>query len=222
MKAIVLGLVLAITGAEFVTTGAPAPLPPEVVLARYTHVLEAVRLPTTISFQYTVEQLGGRDIEQTHRVYRSGTEERDETLQVDGEKVIPPSVRFFRGRRDRYAITNVAPRIETYDFKYVGPHTLGSKIDYVFSTTPRTPGAFAVTNVTIDGTRFLPLAVTFRTRQGSVVGTGTITYAASGKYWLPATATASVTGANRGGQERIVFTAYDFPTSLPPGTFGRP
>jgi hypothetical protein len=194
-------------------------LPPEVVLVRYVRALETVPVPRTISFQYTVEQLGGRDIEQTHRIFRSGNDERDETLDVDGRKLDPPQIRIFRGRRDRYVLTNIAPRAEAYDFTYVGLHAVGPRLEYVFRTAAKQPGSFAVTEVTIDGTRFLPVAVAFATSQDGTIGSGSITYGPSGKYWVPLVASASVNSADRGGRERIVFGSYDFPPSLPPETF---
>jgi hypothetical protein len=198
-------------------------LPPEVVLYRYVRALEAVPIPRTLSFQYTIEQLGGHDIDQTHRVYRSGTNERDETLVVDGEKANPPQVRIFHGRRDRYAVTNIAPRPEAYDFTYVGTKTTGPRVDYVFRMTPKTsPGPFSVVEVTIDGQRFLPTVVVFRTDQNGVVGGGDITYGPSGRYWVPLIVSANARDATRTARERLVFSAYDFPADLPPGTFGPP
>lgn len=201
---------------------AATPLPPEVVLIRYVRALETVPVPTTLSFQYTVEQLGGHDIEQTHRVYRSGTDERDETLVIDGEKVVPPQVRIYHGRRNRYAITNIAPRSEAYDFTYVGPRTAGLHVNYVFRTTPKVAGAFAVTEIEIDGLKFLPSIVQFRTQERGVVGSGSIAFAPSGPYWVPISVNASARDATRSVRERILFSAYDFPPVLPPGTFGAP
>ncbi len=202
------------------TVAPPPTLPPAVVLFHYARALETVAVPTTLSFQYTIEQLGGPDLEQTHRVYRSGTDVRDETLTSDGDRIVPPRVRIVHGKRDRYAVTNIAPRPDAYDFAYVGPHTVGSHVEYIFRTTPKVPGPFMVTQVAIDGVKFLPRVVEFRTMRDGVVGHGAITYGPSGKYWIPATATATAREANRTTRETIVFSAYDFPTALPPGTFG--
>lgn len=201
-------------------SAAPEPLPPESVLVHYMHALETVPNPTTLSFQYTVEQLGGHDIAQTHRVYRSGTDERDETLVIDGERVVPPQVRIFHGRRNRYTITNIAPRPDVYDFKYVGPQTIGSHVNYVFRTMPKGPAPFAISQVTIDGVKFLPLVVQFRTNQAGVAGTGAITYGPSGHYWVPISVNANARDLSQTARERILFSAYDFPPELPPGTFG--
>jgi hypothetical protein len=196
------------------------PLPPEAVLGKYEAALDGFGTPKAISFEYTVEQAGELDIEQHHRVYRSGPNERDETLAVNDEKVDPPAVRIFRNRRDRYAVTNLAPRVADYTFKYVGPHTIDKHIEYVFTATRKVPGPFNVVWITIDGNRFLPTVIRFRTAQSGVTGSGVITYAPSGRYWVPTSANATVLTAARTSRERIIFTAYAFPPSLPDSTFG--
>lgn len=198
----------------------PQALPPRLVLTEYEAALDTLVAPKAISFEYTVEQAGELDMEQQHRVYRSGTNERDETLTVNDEKVVPPAVRIFRNRRDRYAVTNLAPRAAAYTFKYVGPHTAGKHVEYLFRTARRVPAPFSVFEVTIDGSRFLPVSISFRTVQNGLTGSGVITYAPSGRYWLPTSATASARSGPRLSRERILFTAYAFPTSLPESTFG--
>lgn len=200
----------------------PALLPPESVLVRYDETLSAMRPPPAISFEYTLDQVGERDLEQSHRIYRSGANERDETLSVDGERLAPPAVRIFRGRRDRYAIQTLAPRTDLYDFRYVGPHVVGRRVTYVFRTTLKAPSAFAVTQITIDGSRFLPLDVAFVTRQGNVRGNGSIAYAASGRYWVPVSATATAVDGGHTSREHIAFAAYAFPPGLPSSTFDEP
>ena len=74
---------------------AAPPLEPATVLARYADALAALKHPAAISFEFSVEQLGLRNLEQTHRVYRSGSDERDETLSVDGYALNYPAVRSF-------------------------------------------------------------------------------------------------------------------------------
>jgi hypothetical protein len=143
-------------------------------------------------------------------------------LAVNDEKVDPPAVRIFRNRRDRYAVTNLAPRVADYTFKYVGPHTVDKRIEYVFSATRKVPAPFSVVEITVDGNRFLPSAIRFRTAQNGVTGSGLITYAPSGRYWVPTSANATVLTAARTSRERILFTAYAFPASLPDSTFGGP
>lgn len=203
-----------------IVLAAAALLPPEAVLAKYVEALDTLATPSAIAFQYTVEQLGGADIEQAHRVYRSGNDERDETLVLDGERLATPQIRIFRGRSDRYAVARLAPRPNAYDFTYVGPRTVGARVSYVFRTAPKAPGAFAVNEVTIDGSKFLPSAVAFRTVANGVAGSGSVSYGPSGKYWVPLAAGASARVGPNVARERILFSGYDFPPALPPGTFG--
>src|SRR5947209_6644428 len=48
------------------------PLDSQDVLLRYQRALVALPTPKTVIFTYSVSQAGPRDLEQTHRVYRSG------------------------------------------------------------------------------------------------------------------------------------------------------
>jgi hypothetical protein len=190
------------------------------VLARYAEALVVYRTPAVISFEYSVDQTGARDIQQTHRVFRSGLSQRDELLSVDGKKLIPPSVRIFEGRRNRYTVEALAPRPNAYAFKYLGPVRSGHHTDAVFATTPLAPGPTVVREVQIDGLTFLPVSIRFTTavRQGS----GSVTFGRVQKYWLPLTATAKATYANLAAEEHITFARYRFPASLPASTFAKP
>jgi len=114
------------------------------VLARYAEALIVYRTPAVISYEYSVDQTGAREIQQTHRVFRSGPSQRDELLSVDGKKLNPPSVRIYEGRRNRYTVEALAPRPGAYTFKYLGPVRNGHHTDAVFATTPITPGAAVV------------------------------------------------------------------------------
>ena len=127
---------------------------------------------------------------------------------------------IFHGHRNRYAIETLAPRPAEYAFRFVGTEPDARHLDYVFVTRPRTPSAFAVSRVTIDGADYLPLSISFVTR--SHAGSGTITFVPIDKYWLPATALAHATYDNLGTTERIVFNRYRFPPALPPSTFATP
>ena len=50
----------------------PKLLDSQVVLKRYEARLAAAKDPQTLIFMYAVSQAGPQDIDQTHRVYRSG------------------------------------------------------------------------------------------------------------------------------------------------------
>ena len=206
---------------------APADVPPlgqsaatDTILEKYTEALTRPHTPRVLSFEYTIDQAGTKDIQQDHRVFRSGNNQRDEIIGVDGKKLDPPTVHIFLGRRNRYAIESLAPRPSAYAFRLVGKVRDAHHIDYVFKTTAHAPGAFTVTQVTIDGVTFMPNALSFAT--SSHHGSGNMTFVRADKYWIVSTAMARATYAKLGATERIVFSHYQFPDTLPPSTFATP
>ena len=197
------------------------PLAPDIVLARYQTALAGVKDPRVFTVEYTLEQTGTRVLDQRHRIFRSGGNERDETLAVNGKASSIPVVRIFRGRPYRYAVGRLAPRPAAYDFTYVGPHTTGKHVDYVFQLTAKTPAKdFALTAVTIDGVTFLPSSVAFAT--GSHAGSGSVTFAKSERWWVASGATALARVPGGVARERLTFSRWRFPPQLPPSTFAQP
>jgi len=194
-------------------------LAPDDILARYATTLADVRTPIALTFEYTLDQTGMRNSEQVHRVFRSGNEERDELLSIDGRKLTPPSVRIFHGRRNRYTLAGLAPRPAAYAFRFVGTAHVGRGVGYVFATEPRAPGPFRVTSVTIDALAFVPVAIAFTTDHG---GRGTMTFAKFDRYWLPTDVSAHAVYANNPTTEHLTFAHYRFPDALPPATFAVP
>ena len=191
------------------------------VLARYAEALVVYRTPRVITFEYTVDQRGSRNLEQAHRVFRSGQSQRDELLSVDGKRLDPPTVHIFLGRRNRYTVEALAPRPNAYTFRYLGPVRDGRHTDAVFATTPISPGGPSVIRqVQIDGLTFLPVSVSFATAARK--GSGTITFGRVQKYWMPITATAKATYAKLGAEEKLSFYRYRFPVTLPASTFAKP
>jgi hypothetical protein len=213
------GLLAGLFIAAAPTPASPPTLSPAVVLQRYAAALAAVKEPAVITFDYTLEQTGRRMLEQTHRVFRAGNDERDETLTVDGKRLDPPKVRIFRGRRNRYTLALLAPRVTDYDFVYVGPHKDVRHIDYVFRLTPKAPRTFAVTTMTIDGVRFLPVSIGFATTSNA--GTGSIAFGSIERWWVPYAASARATVAAEVATEHLNFYTYRFPRTLPPSTFSQ-
>jgi hypothetical protein len=197
--------------------GSPAPLAPAVILARYAAALHTLKEPRVITFDYTLEQTGPRSISQTHRVFRSDNDERDETLSNDGRTLKQPLVRIFRGRRNRYTVARLAPRTDQYDFVFVGPRRNARHFDYVFRLTPKTLRPYTVTDVTIDGVRFLPLAIEFATGQNE--GQGTVAFGSNARWWVPYAANARAVVADDTATERLTFYTYRFPPNLPGSTF---
>jgi hypothetical protein len=199
------------------------PLSATAVLARYAHALATVKRAPVVAFDYAVEQLGLRNMEQTHRVYRSGRSERDETLIVDGYELQAPSIRIINNRTYRYDIAAVAPRPGAYRFVYTGAIAHGSNFIYVFRTAPFASPAFAVTEVEIDGVRFLPSAVRFKLAGNNARGSGTLAYESHGGYWVVRDAVVDArltSGAT--AHEHIAWSDYSFPLSLPDSTFEAP
>jgi hypothetical protein len=203
----------------------PRPTPPPAVapartLARYAEALAATHTPLVLSFEYSIDQAGGHDIQQTHRVFRSGNSERDELLSVDGKRVEPPSIHIFLGRRNRYAIESLAPRPEAYTFHYVASVRDGKHVDAVFETTPLSPAPATVQRVTIDGITFLPTTIRFVTSAHS--GSGSVSFGRVQKYWMATAATAAATYAKSSTVEHLAFYRYRFPIALAPSTFSTP
>jgi len=222
-------VVFATSGSRFVLRAEPAPvarrtLSPARVLQRYAVGLAKVKRPKLLVFQYTVEQLGYNDLEQAHRVYRSGLSERDEKIVVDGHVQEYPSIRIFRSRVDRYDIAAVSPRPGSYVFKYTGVLTGASGGDaYVFKTERAAASRFSVSEVEIDGRSFLPSVVRFRISGNGAHGSGELRFGRAQSYWLVRQATVST--RLRGGasaHERITWSNYQFPPSLPSSTFAPP
>ncbi len=195
-------------------------LAPAEVLTRYATALAEVHTPTALTFEYTLDQTGMRNGEQVHRIFRSGTNERDELLAIDGRKLVPPNVRILRGQRNRYALESLAPKPADYTFRFVGTAKSGRHVDYVFQTAARVPGAFRITNVTIDGIAFVPSALAFTATDHD--GSGTLTFARFDRYWLPTDATARATYGAVAQAEHLTFARYRFPDELPPATFAAP
>jgi hypothetical protein len=198
----------------------PPAVAPSTFLARYAVALAAHRTPDVLSFEYTVDQTGARDIEEVHRVFRSGSSQRDELLSVGGKRLDPPTTRIFLGRRNRYTLEALAPRPSEYRFRYLASVRDGRHTDEVFATTPYDPGSFNVTQVTIDGETSLPTTIRFTTN--SYAGGGSISFGRVQAYWLATAANASATYAKVVADERITFASYRFPNALPPSTFLTP
>jgi hypothetical protein len=203
-----------------------AALPPQLdsqyVLQRYALALDAVATPKAVIFSYSVSQAGPSNIDQTHTIYRSGMKVRDETLSVNGERLAHKSVRISR-HSDRYAIDAIAPRTDAYQLLFLYAIRDGHHLDYVYDASPLGPaGGAVVYKLVIDGLRFLPRAVYFRTSGDDAKGSAVIEYRGFGRYWLPTLASVNATVGKKPARERIVFGDYRFPSSLPPWTFVPP
>jgi hypothetical protein len=199
-----------------------SPLDSQYVLQRYALAIDAVPVPKNVVFTYTVSQVGPSNIEQRHTIYRSGPDVRDETLAVDGIALARKIVRFSR-RDDRYAVTRLAPRAVAYQILFLRSVKEGRRFDYTYEVTPLLRQSDApVDRMTIDGSRFLPRVVHFRTTGPEAKGTGEVIYAPFGQYWMPVLATVDASVNGKPARERITWGDYRFPEALPPSTFQPP
>ncbi|MGH7729379.1 MAG: hypothetical protein ACREM2_11410 [Vulcanimicrobiaceae bacterium] len=227
-RALALTLALAfgsfgVGAARAAARAAPASLAPATILERYELALAELREPPAVAFEYGVEQLGPQDIVQTHRIFRSGREERDETLSVDGNKLPRPSVRILRDRADRYAIARLAPRTGDYAFRYLGIARSGGATGYAFATEPFAAHRYLVREVVLDAKRFLPRLIRFRLDSGALLASGELLYAGAGPYWMPQSANVHARLADgTPAHEHIAWSGYQFPASLPQSTFEAP
>jgi hypothetical protein len=229
MRRTVAAMAAAVAAAAFPCAAAAqapaAPEPSAAVLAKYAAALQAVEAPKFVRFEYSVEQVGQRNIVQTHRVYRSGTRERDEILSVDGQSLPNPSVRIVSHRVDRYGIAAVAPQVKDYVFTFAGARRTAGHVEYSFSTAPRAAEApaFGVTGVVIDDRRYLPSGVLFSMAAHGLKAGGRLTYAPQDRYWMIAEATVTArSAAGTVSRERIAWSRYAFPSALPDATFVAP
>ncbi len=73
----------------------PPAVAPGTILARYAAALAANLTPGVLSFEYTVDQTGARNIEETHRVFRSGSSLRRRCACISGARTATPSSRWL-------------------------------------------------------------------------------------------------------------------------------
>ncbi len=205
-----------------VGAAAPAELDSQLVLARYASALAAQPAAQNLIFSYTLSQAGPHNIEQQHRIYRSGGRVRDETLTVDGQGLKHKITRIAQ-YRDRYAIARLAPRETEYTFLFLSAARNGKHYDYTYEVVPLVKSrVFSVQKMTIDGTSFLPSMLQFSTSNGTIDGTGRIQYSRRGAHWVPTVVEVAAAIGGKPARERISFSAYAFPNRFPPSTFQPP
>jgi hypothetical protein len=189
------------------------------VLEQYAAALDELPAPRYISFEYSVEQSGGTNISELHRIYRAGRDQRDELIAEDGQRLRLPSVRIRHDAVDRYALAALAPTPARYTFTFAGSVKSGDHLAYTFRTEPKGAAGFVVEGVTLDGKSFLPAALRFRSSAGGIHGHGTLSFAKAERFWLIREARIDAQSKGAPVVERIVWSAYRFPSSLPSATF---
>ena len=190
------------------------------VLNRYEARLEQYHTPSVLSFTYSVDQAGTRGFSQTHRIYRSGSLVRDETIGI-GNQHLKPKIRIYRDRPNHYMVEALAPRRGVYRFTFIGLRHNGNRTSYAFSTTPLlNTTSFVIDEVELDSQQALPSLVLFHAKGAEVEGRGHLRFGIVENAWVVLEADA---GGRRGQtdlREHINFGDYHFPSSLPPATFG--
>ncbi len=200
----------------------PTQLDSQLVLQRYELEMGDLRPPKAVIFSYTVSQAGPNDIEQRHRIYRSGLDVRDETLAIDGAALKPKIVRIGK-REDRYDVLRIAPRSTTYTMLFLRAVRDGGHLDYQYETSPLVAQAgFVVERLTIDGETFLPRVIGFRTAGPSARGAGKLEYSKIGAYCVPVAVSVDAEINGKPAREHIAWGDYRFPPSLPASTFVAP
>lgn len=215
-------IVLALALLFAAVAATPEELDSQYVLQRYSVAIETVPVPKAVIFTYTVSQAGPSNLDQRHVVYRSGSQVRDETLAVDGVPLVHKIVSFAR-REDRYEVSRIAPKAAGYEMLFVRAVKDGRHTDYQYDATSLLRGAnAAVDRVTIDGIKYLPKDIRFKTGSQDARGDAHVQYAAFGRYWMPVVAEITAVVNGKPARERIAWGDYRFPDSLPPSTFEPP
>lgn len=201
---------------------APHTFDSQYVLQRYALAVDALAPPKTVIYSYTVSQVGPSNIEQHHRIYRSGADVRDETISVNGITLGRKIVRFSR-HPERYTVARFAPHSSAYELLFLGTIRDGHHLDYQYEATPLSrPTSAWIDRVTIDGVRFLPRSVHFHSVGLGATGSAEIVFAPFGNYWMPVIANAQARVNGKPAREHIVWSDYRFPDSLPASTFAQP
>lgn len=208
----------------------PAPLPSASgpiatrPIDRYRAALASLAPLKDMVFQYSESRTGPtRTLVELHRVYRRvDGAERNETIAVNGETVVPAIVRYSTRPDWPYDVRAFAVSPDEYDLLPIGPRLVNGKRAYGISAVRTTTGDFSVTGVFLDETAWLPLRETFSVTGSGCTGTGSIDFGRAGGSWLPTSTHVSCTVGTGGAtfKEAIAFSGYTFPPSLPPDIFG--
>jgi hypothetical protein len=99
---------------------------------------------------------------------------------------------------------------------------VGRRKAFAFRTEPIVAGNFTVTDVLIDAEHALPLTIAFTSASGALKGKGKITLGPVGRYWAVREVTVVATAGSKIERERIAWSKYRFPETLPEWTFSAP
>jgi hypothetical protein len=215
---------VAIAAAAAAAQPSSAPAASDAALAKYRAALDALPTPGAVVFEYTESRIGpSRALAEVHRVYRdAGGEERNETISVDGEPVVPAIARFSTSAVWPYDVRAFAVEETDYVAMPLGVAVVAGKRTLSFSTVRTTVGDFSVTQLYLDPTTHLPVREKFNAQGSGCVGSGSIDFGPVDHRWMPSTVSVScsVPPGDSTFKETIKFGDYQFLSALPSDVFG--
>lgn len=202
------------------SSSSSGPLQP---IDRYRAALTALPELKDMVFQYTESRTGPvRTIVELHRVYRRADgAERNETIAVNGETVVPAIVRFATKPEWPYDVRAFAVTADDYEVVPTGPKLIDGKRAYGLSAVRTSTGDFAITSLDLDEKTWLPVRETYDVTGGDCTGVGSIEFGRIAGHWLPLSTQVSCTVGTGGAtfKESIAFAGYSFPPTLPADIF---
>ena len=204
---------------------------PQAALSAYREAVATLPMPSNLTFEYLVTRSGPtRIITEEHRVYRDGAgRERNETIAVNGTKVVPTIAQVFRHAEWPYGAEKFIVSAAAYDVTFTGQGVVRGRRVYGFSAKRFRKSDFEVNGLYLDASRFLPVRETFTVLGKGCEGTGSVDFVPVREFWLIVSISASCVSSLRGStsqdapppfRERIRFSKYAFPKTLPPQVFG--
>ncbi len=229
-----------------VSAGAtPIAAPPSGALAlfsRYQVRMLAIKQPPVMVFEYTRTRSGPTHVvTENHRVYRDEAgHERNETTAVNGSPLVPPHFITYARPEWPYGVDKFLVDENSYAVEPNGVDLVNGRKAYTYAVVLKEPAAFAVTAIELDVRNALPLLERFTASSDTCDATGTIEFGRSGAYWMPTIVGVSCAVAAGPAQtsaapaqplsvampssppirDTIRFTAYSYPTAIPPQVFG--
>lgn len=214
--------------------------PAQALLDRYQTLMPNIKQPLVMVFEYTRTRSGPtRVVTENHRVYRDAAgHERNETIAINGSPLAPPTVRTYARAdwpygADKFFVDATAYAVEPKGVELVNGHKA-----YIYAAVLKDPASFAVTELDLDVRTALPLRERFTATNGACASTGSIEFGRAGVYWMPTivgvscplpaaapatlstAAAATAAPATALNRDTIRFSAYSFPTAIPPQVFG--
>jgi hypothetical protein len=235
LVALVVAVLFAASPSASVT---PIPAPPSGALAlfnRYEARMLIVKQPPVMVFEYTRTRSGPtRVVTENHRVYRDAEgHERNETIALNGTPLLPPHFITFARPDWPYGVDKFLVDSNAYAIEPKGVDQVNGRRAYTYAVVLKEPAAFAVTELELDVRNALPLRERFTATSDTCSAAGTIEFGLSGAYWMPtivgvscsisipATPAAAVAAPLPPPiRDTIRFTAYSYPTAIPPQVFG--